>query len=251
MQRLAVVLFASGLVLGCDKSTATDGANASPTANDSGTKPETQPKAKSDGAPPADPVASADGQTRPQDSGTKAAVGKPAPDFELVDLEGAKHKLSDYAGKTVVLEWFNPECPFVQYAHTKGPLVSMAKEATDQGVVWLAVNSGAPSMQGHDPAKNKEMVGTFGMAHPVLRDVDGVVGHLYGAAKTPHMYLIDDKGTLVYAGGIDNAPFGEVADGSQKVGFLADALTALRAGTPIGVAEAPPWGCTVKYAKKG
>ncbi|MEM6990808.1 MAG: redoxin domain-containing protein [Myxococcota bacterium] len=230
----------------CDKAKAPDGATP---ADKAPSDAKGEAKAGDAATPEVAKADPAPAGSRPQDSAEAAAVGKPAPDFELVDLEGKTHHLSDYAGKTVVLEWFNPECPFVQYAHTKGPLQTMAKDETAKGVVWLAVNSGAANMQGFEPAKNKEMVETFAMAHPVLRDPDGVVGHLYGAVKTPHMFLIDDKGTLQYAGGIDNAPFGEVDGDGPRVGYLDEALAALRSGKPVATAEAKAWGCTVKYAK--
>lgn len=194
-------------------------------------------------------------QTPPKESpapiaaDAKVTLGAPAPDFTLNDLDGAPHKLSDFAGKTVVLEWFNPECPFVNHAHTKGSLVEMAKQETEQGVVWLAINSGAPGKQGYGAEVNKKGVQKFNLGHTVLLDETGAVGRAYGAQKTPHMYLIDDKGVLQYHGAIDNAPFGEVDGGGPKVNHLAAALEELRSGKPISTAETPPYGCTVKYAK--
>ena len=198
-------------------------------------------------APGADAAPAADVAGAPIAEGAKAEVGKPAPDFTLVDLHGKTHKLSDHAGKVVVLEWFNPECPFVNYAHTEGPLVKMAADMTAEGVVWLAINSNAPGKQGHDPATNTKAAETFGMTHPILRDETGAVGKAYGAEKTPHIFLIDTSGVLQYAGGIDNAPFGEVDGGGEKRGHLTEALTDLRAGKPVRVPTAPAWGCTVKY----
>jgi peroxiredoxin len=197
------------------------------------------------GAPEGAPSADAAGS--PIAEGAKAELGKPAPDFQLVDLAGKTQKLSDHAGKIVVLEWFNPECPFVNYAHSEGPLVKMASEMTSQGVVWLAINSNAPGKQGHDPAVNGKAAEKFGMTHPILRDETGAVGKAYGAEKTPHIFLIDTDGALKYAGGIDNAPMGEVDGDDPKRNHLAEALTDLRAGKPVRVPTAPPWGCTVKY----
>jgi peroxiredoxin len=205
------------------------------------------PPADAESAPASAPAPAAEPAGSPIADGAKAELGKPAPDFTLVDLEGKTHKLSDHAGKVVVLEWFNPECPFVNYAHTEGPLVTTAADMTSQGVVWLAINSNAAGKQGHDPAVNTKAAEKFGMKHPILRDETGAVGRAYGAEKTPHMYLIDTAGVLQYAGGIDNAPFGEVDGGAPKRGHLVEALTDVRAGKPVRVPTAPAWGCTVKY----
>lgn len=181
------------------------------------------------------------------DTTATAQVGAAAPDFTLTDLDGKTHTLSDYRGKLVVLEWFNPECPFVNHAHTEGSLVTMAKDETAKGVVWLAINSGAPGKQGHGAEANAAGKTKFGLEHPILLDADGAVGHRYGAKKTPHVFLVDTAGTLVYGGAIDNAPFGEVDGGGPKIGYLAKALAELRAGTAVSTPQTPPYGCTVKY----
>jgi len=178
----------------------------------------------------------------------KATVGQAAPDFTLRDLEGTPHELSQYRGKTVVLEWFNPLCPFVKYAHTEGPLQSMAKTKVEGGIVWLAINSGAPGKQGHGAEVNREGASGYGMTHPILLDETGEVGRAYGAEKTPHMYVIDPEGKLLYRGAIDNAPFGEVDGGGAYVDYVEAALEALAAGKTIEPAETPSYGCTVKYA---
>lgn len=207
-------------------------------------------EAPKDASPPAagdDASADAPLAAAPIAEGAKAEVGKPAPDFTLTDLEGKTHRLSEHAGKIVVLEWFNPGCPFVNYAHTEGPLVSMAADLGKEGVVWLAINSAAPGKQGGDVASNEEAVEKFKMAYPVLRDETGAVGKAYDAKKTPHIFLIDAEGVLKYAGGIDNAPMGEVDGDEPKRNHLTEALTDLRAGKPVRVPSAPPWGCTVKY----
>jgi len=250
MRTAAVLLVALPLALsGCDKSKAPEGAGKPAAKADKADGPGKSAAvgdSKADAA--GDAVAN---NNRPQDGASPAEVGKPAPDFRLTDLAGKEVRLSDFKGKPVVLEWFNPGCPFVKYAHTEGPLVDMASKESEQGIVWLAINSGAEGMQGFELADNEKMVGEFGIKHPVLRDPDGVVGHLYGAEKTPHMYLIDDKGTLLYAGGIDNAPFGEVDGGGERIGYLDQALAAMRGGKPVDTPTAKAWGCTVKYAKKG
>ncbi|MCA9707879.1 MAG: redoxin domain-containing protein [Myxococcales bacterium] len=231
---------AVGLALvGCDKPKESpdappkDSAGAAAPSASPSTKAE--PEAKAEPAKPAPEV--------------QAAVGKPAPDFTLPDLNGASHQLSAHRGKWVVLEWFNPECPFVKYAHTDGPLADMAAKEVEQGVVWLAINSGAPGKQGHGVQANRSGASTFGMKHPVLLDEDGAIGHTYGAIKTPHVFLIDPEGVLRYAGAIDNAPIGEVDGGGEYRNHLAAALAEVRASSPVSTPEVPAYGCTVKYAK--
>ena len=179
----------------------------------------------------------------------EAQVGQPAPDFSLTDLDGNQHTLSQYKGKMVVLEWFNPGCPFVEYAHTKGELVNMAKQYTADGVVWLAINSGAPGKQGHGGAVNREAAKMFSLEHPILLDEDGTVGHRYGAEKTPHMYVIDEEGALVYRGAIDNAPFGEVEGGGPIKNYVSAAFAAVQKDEPVDPSETASYGCTVKYDK--
>lgn len=180
--------------------------------------------------------------------GQAAAVGQPAPDFSLPAADGSTVKLSDYRGKRVVLEWFNPECPFVKAAHDAGPLRDLAGRTTAQGVVWLAINSGAPGKQGHGADVNKEAATRWSLSHPILLDETGEVGHAYGATNTPHMFLVDDKGVLVYRGALDNAPMNDTS-GAAKVNLFEDALAALAAGQPVAEADNKAWGCSVKYAK--
>jgi peroxiredoxin len=146
------------------------------------------------------------------DGGEPAAkVGEPAPAFTLPSVSGEQVSLADYAGKTVVLEWFNPDCPFVKYAHEAGgPLATLANEQTKSGIVWLAINSGAPGKQGAGAERNKQAQADWKLEHPVLIDEDGKVGHAYGAQTTPHMFVIDPAGKLIYAGALDNAPLGRV-----------------------------------------
>jgi peroxiredoxin len=181
----------------------------------------------------------------------QAKVGAAAPDFELGDLDGNKIKLASYRGSVVVLEWFNPECPFVKKSHTKGSLVDTAARHTKEGVVWLAINSGAPGKQGAGIEKNREGRETYKMTHPILLDEDGRVGKAYGAAHTPHMFVIDAKGTLVYRGAIDNSPDaeGESASGGKLVNYVDSALAELAAGKTPSVSETEAYGCSVKYAK--
>jgi peroxiredoxin len=179
-----------------------------------------------------------------------AKVGSPAPDFELADLDGNRVKLSSFKGKTVVLEWFNPECPFVKMSHTKGSLVNTAARHMKDGTVWLAINSGAPGKQGHGVDKNKEGLQRFGMSHPVLLDETGVVGKAYGAKRTPHLFVIDTNGTLVYRGAIDNSPDGEgeSAPDGKLVNYVDNALADVAAKRAVATPETPAYGCSVKYS---
>ena len=179
-----------------------------------------------------------------------AAVGKPAPDFTLRDLDGREVSLASLRGKVVVLEWFNPGCPFVKASHTKGSLKSNAKKHGAEGVAWLAVNSSAPGKQGADPGANREAAKTFGIEHPILRDENGAVGHAYGATNTPNMYVIDKNGVLVYAGAIDNSPDGEgeAPTSGSLVNYVDAALEDLSAGRAVKTPVTKPYGCSVKYA---
>jgi peroxiredoxin len=181
---------------------------------------------------------------------TKAAVGAPAPDFTLADLDGKPVTLSSFKGKTVVLEWFNPGCPFVRKAHTVGSLKDTPARVVAQGVVWLAVNSGAPGKQGYGVEANRKTAAEYGMSYPVLMDDGGAVGHAYGATNTPHMFVIDPQGTLVYRGAIDNSPDGEgqsPTDGTL-INYVDAALSSLKAHAPVKTPETKAYGCGVKYA---
>ncbi|MGE3457471.1 MAG: thioredoxin family protein [Kofleriaceae bacterium] len=180
---------------------------------------------------------------------TTAVVGKPAPDFTLKDLDGKTVKLSSFRGKTVVLEWFNPGCPFVKRSHEIGSLVDTAKRQTKAGVVWLAINSNAPGKQGSDPKANADAAKQWSMTHPILLDPAGATGKAYGATNTPHMFVIDKKGVLVYAGGIDNSPDAEQKspEGGTLVKYVDAALSELAAGKPVKLSTSKAYGCSVKY----
>ncbi len=188
-------------------------------------------------------------EIRADHAGSSPVIGKPAPDFALKDLDGKEVKLASYKGKTVVLEWFNPGCPFVQRSHSVGSLVDTAKRRTKDGVVWLAINSGAPGKQGADVAMNVEAVKKWALPNPVLRDESGKVGKAYGATNTPNMFVIDKSGTVVYAGAIDNSPDGEgkSAEGGKLVNYVDAALDDLAAGRKVQTAVTKPYGCSVKY----
>jgi peroxiredoxin len=180
-----------------------------------------------------------------------ARIGALAPDFELPDLDGKPVKLSSFRGRPVVLEWFNPGCPFVKASHTKGSLVGAAARHAQNGVVWLAINSGAPGKQGYGAEANREGRATFKLEHPILLDESGRVGHAYGAAHTPHLYVIDAQGVLVYRGAIDNSPDGEGESptGGKLVNYVDAALADLSAKRPVALAETQAYRCSVKYGK--
>ena len=178
-----------------------------------------------------------------------ADIGLPAPEFALKDLDGKVHKLSDYRGKTVVLEWFNPGCPYVVTAHTKGSLVDLAQKQSKDGVVWLAVNSGAPGKQGHGVETNRAAAKAWSMAYPILVDESGSVGKAYGATNTPHMFVVDKAGKVVYAGAIDNSPDaeGKSAEGGKLINYVDAAIADLAAGRPVATTTTKAYGCSVKY----
>ena len=204
--------------------------------------------AKPGAAAPAAGAAAADVKA-PIEAGARAEIGKPAPDFTLRDLDGKETKLSDHKGKVVVLEWFNPGCPFVKNAHSKGSLKDAAKRHAKSGVAWLAVNSGAAGKQGHGAEANREGAKTFGLEHPILLDETGAVGKAYGATNTPHLFVVDAKGTLVYRGAVDNSPDGEgqSPENGKLVSYVDAALADLAAGKPVATADTKAYGCSVKY----
>jgi peroxiredoxin len=179
----------------------------------------------------------------------QAEVGKAAPNFKLKDLDGKEVELASFKGKTVVLEWFNPGCPYVKKSHGKGSLKGYAKTVTEKGAVWLSINSGAPGKQGAGVDANREGAKELGVENPILLDEAGTVGKAYGATNTPHMYVVDPSGTLVYAGAIDNSPDaeGESPEGGTLVNYVAAAVDAIDQKKPVGVAKTKAYGCSVKY----
>jgi len=191
----------------------------------------------------------ADGKPEARADVQAPVVGKAAPDFTLKDLAGKDVKLASFKGKVVVLEWFNPGCPFVKRAHSVGSLVDTARRTTKNGVVWLAINSGAPGKQGNDLAMNTEAAKAWSLTHPILRDEAGAVGKAYGATNTPNMFVINKAGTVVYAGAIDNSPDGEgkSPEGDKLVNYVDAALEDLAAGRAVRAAVTRPYGCSVKY----
>jgi DsbC/DsbD-like thiol-disulfide interchange protein len=168
-----------------------------------------------------------------------------APAFELTDQDGDSVSLAAYRGTVVVLEWFNPDCPFVKRHHAKrSTMVDLARKYAKKGVVWLAVNS----THYMDRAKSKQWHEKWKLPYPLLIDRDGKVGRAYGAKTTPHMFVIDPNGQIVYQGGIDDDPRGRKGDEARN--HVAAALDDLLADRPVGRPKAAPYGCSVKYAKR-
>ena len=176
-------------------------------------------------------------------------VGEPAPDFTGVDTQGKTHRLADYRGKTVVLEWTNHDCPYVRKHYSAGNMQEQQREAAAQGVIWLSVISSAPGQQGHvSPAEADELTRSRQAApHAVLLDPEGRIGRAYGAKTTPHLYLIDEAGKLVYMGGIDSITTADPADIPQATQYVRVALKERAAGQPISAPVTRPYGCSVKY----
>lgn len=176
-------------------------------------------------------------------------IGAPAPAFTAVDSDGKSRRLAEFAGKTVVLEWTNHDCPYVVKHYGSGNMQALQKATTAQGIVWLTVVSSMPDSQGYVTAPQaNELTRKRGAApSAVLLDPDGIVGRAYDARVTPHMYLIDPKGTLVYMGGIDSIRSTNVDDIPRAVPYVKNALAELAAGKPIANAVTPAYGCTVKY----
>lgn len=176
-------------------------------------------------------------------AGAGVDVGDTAPAFTLNDSAGNTVSLADFKGKAVVLEWTNPDCPFVKRHYQEGTMKTLASAYGERGVVWLTVNS----TKYMDASANAAFVKKEGITWPVLVDQDGTVGHAYGAQTTPHMYIIDANGKLVYNGAIDDDPRGgkQVA---ERTGYVAKALDEVLAGKAVSTPETKPYGCSVKYA---
>jgi peroxiredoxin len=177
-------------------------------------------------------------------------VGEPAPAFSITSSTGAPLSLADYRGKVVVLEWTNHECPYVRKHYETGNMQGLQREATGQGVIWLTVISSAPGEQGHVSAAQANELTSTRKAAPtaVLLDTKGTAGRLYGATNTPHMYVIDAKGVLVYAGAIDDRPTSRRSDVQGAQNYVRDALQSVASGQPVKTPVTRAYGCTVKYS---
>jgi len=183
----------------------------------------------------------------------QAAVGQPAPVFALTDLDGKAVKLTDYRGKHVVLEWVNPGCPYVQKHYNSGNMPTTQKSARARDVVWLAVNSTA--VDAYDYRKPADLAAWLKTKDAVptatLMDVDGKVGRAYGARTTPHMYLIDPQGKLLYSGAIDSIPSSNASDIKSATNYVDQALGEALAGKPVSKPTSQAYGCSIKYANAG
>ncbi len=179
----------------------------------------------------------------------KVAVGEPAPDFSLTDSNGKTQTLSQYKGKIVVLEWNNPECPFVGKHYGSGNMQKQQADATATGAIWLTINSGAAGKQGNLDAAgaNAYIAKVGGKQTAYLFDPAGTAGHLYGAKTTPHMYVIDQQGVLRYMGGIDSIPSTDKDDLAKATQYVPQVLAELKAGKAVSVTTSQPYGCGVKY----
>ena len=191
-------------------------------------------------------VASQNGMGQSQQGVT---TGEMAPMFTLKDTEGKEHSLEAVLAKdstkAVVIEWFNPDCPFVVKHHKNHTTMKdLAKKYADQGIVWMAINSGAEGLQGAGLERNKRAVKDYGIAYPVLMDMDGNVGRQYGAKRTPEMFVIAKDGRIAYHGAIDSD---RSARNLGDTNYVDEALTAHLAGESIETSRTQAYGCSVKY----
>lgn len=179
----------------------------------------------------------------------QVTTGEPAPEFTLTDTKGTAHNLSDFRGKYVVLEWVNHGCPFVVKFYEPGEMQKLQAEMTAQDVVWLSICSSAEGKQGYmsNEEWNAKIEETGTAATAVLVDEDGTVGKLYGAKTTPHMYVIDPDGNLIYQGAIDSIRSTDSDDIANAENYVRSALAQHKAGEPVAVAETQAYGCSVKY----
>ena len=188
--------------------------------------------------------ASAHAETAPE-------VGQPAPAFKTSDYNGNPLSLEQYKGKTVVLEWMNKDCPFVNKEYDSGTMQALQKQAKSEGVVWISIVSSAPGKEGYVDAAGANAMLTHWFAAPsaLVLDPTGTLGHLYGAKTTPDMYVIDPQGTLVYEGAIDDKPSADVAAIAGAHNYVRAALDATEQGQPVPDPVTRPYGCGVKYAE--
>jgi peroxiredoxin len=227
--QILTVLFALALVLGCSSKSDDEAASGS------GSKPTDKPA-----------QAAANTTTTAPETAT---VGEPAPDITLPDSNGSTHSLADYRGKFVVLEWTNPDCPFVRAHYNAGNMQQLQATYTAKGVVWLSICSSAPGKQGHyeGEALRERIAAMNSKATAYLLDSDGAVGTAYGARTTPDMFVINPDGVLIYAGGVDDKPRSDKDEILNAPNYVRMALDAAMAGKEVEIKTARSYGCSVKY----
>jgi peroxiredoxin len=176
-------------------------------------------------------------------------VGSAAPNFSLTDAKGKTHSVSEFKGKYVVLEWFNPECPFVKKHYGSGNMQKLQQEYTGKGVVWLSIDSSAPGTEGNLTGEQAEKIMTAWKTHQTdfLLDPEGKAGRAYGAKNTPHMFIINPEGKIVYEGAIDSKRTPNPADIPNSTNYVKVALDESMSGKPVTTANTQPYGCSVKY----
>jgi peroxiredoxin len=177
------------------------------------------------------------------------AVGTNAPDFSATDSEGKTQTVSQYKGKYIVLEWFNPECPFVKKHYGSGNMQKLQEEFTGKGVVWLTVDSSASGKEGHLTAEqaNAKMTEWKTKQTALVLDADGKAGQAYGAKNTPHMFVINPEGKIIYEGAIDSKATPNASDIAGSTNYVKVALEESLAGKTVSNANTKPYGCSVKY----
>jgi peroxiredoxin len=177
------------------------------------------------------------------------AVGSAAPDFSLPDAKGDSHSLSQYKGKYVVLEWFNPECPFVKKHYGSDNMQKLQEQYTSKGVVWLTIDSNAPGTEGSITPEQAQKIAASWKTHQtaLLLDPEGKAGRAYGAKNTPNMVIIDPEGKIAYEGAIDSKASPNPADIPSSTNYVKAALDQSLAGKPITTPQTKPYGCSVKY----
>src|SRR6266851_1177780 len=176
-------------------------------------------------------------------------VGSAAPDFSLQDANGKAHSLSDYKGKYVVLEWFNPECPFVKKHYGSANMQKLQQNFTSKGVTWLTIDSAAPGKEGNLTPEQANKTAAKWNVHStaLLLDPEGKAGRAYGAKNTPHMFVINPEGKVIYEGAIDNKPTPYPEDIPQATNYVKVALDESMAGKPVSTPSSRPYGCSIKY----
>lgn len=180
------------------------------------------------------------------------AIGQEAPNFSATDAYGKQFKLSNYLGKIIVLEWTNPECPFVQWHYGSSNMQNLQAEARSKGIVWISINSSAPKREGNlTPEEAQKYIKDMKMqSDRYVLDSEGTIGRLYGAKTTPHMFIINEDGNIAYMGAIDDQPTPAPRDNAKSVNYVRNALSDLIEGQPIKTPSTQAYGCSVKYAKK-